>query len=93
MAFSKDVYRELEDIVGSENISSDLAVLDRHTFTGTYELRSIDARYQRRPEAVVLPGSTKEVQIARENKELLDGDLIGVEKGHLFGELFPHTLR
>jgi glycolate oxidase len=63
MAFSRDAYRELEDIVGPENISSDFTVLDGYTFTGTYGLKSIDARYQAfRPEAVILPGSTKEVQ-------------------------------
>ncbi len=62
MAFSRDAYRELEDIVGTENISSDLVVLDAYAFTGTYGLESIDARYKLRPEAVVLPGSAKEVQ-------------------------------
>jgi glycolate oxidase len=62
VALSKDIYRELEDILGPENISEDLAVLDCYTFTGAYGLKSMEARYQRRPEAVVLPGSTKEVQ-------------------------------
>jgi glycolate oxidase len=63
MAFSRDAYRELEDVVGEENISSDLAVLDAYTFTGTYGLKSIEARYQaHRPEAVILPGSAKDVQ-------------------------------
>ncbi len=65
MALSRDSYRELEDILGPENISEDLAVLDTYSFCGTMVAMSAGAegRYSPcRPEAVVLPGSTKEVQ-------------------------------
>jgi glycolate oxidase len=62
MALSRDIYRELEDIVGPENISEDLAVLEGYAFTGAYGLMHVDKRYYLRPEAVLLPGSTEEVQ-------------------------------
>ena len=61
MALSRDVYRELEDIVGPENISEDLAVLDGYAFQRVGGLTLGDP-YFLRPEAVVLPGSTEEVQ-------------------------------
>jgi len=61
MGYTKDVYRELEDVVGPENISDDQAVLDGYAF------QALDGalhgkRFFRSPPAVVLPGSTKEVQ-------------------------------
>lgn len=60
MALSRDVYRELEDILGPENISEDPAILDGYAFQplGGVHL----GRYFTRPEAVVLPGSTEDVQ-------------------------------
>jgi glycolate oxidase len=66
MALSKDVYRELEDILGPENISEDLAIMDTYAYTGQHtaalEGADIKYRYHTRPEAVVLPGSTQDVQ-------------------------------
>lgn len=61
MTFSKDVYRELEDILGTENISDDLAILEGYTFQPMGGAQ-VGMRYFTRPEAIVLPGSTKEVQ-------------------------------
>jgi glycolate oxidase len=61
MALTRENYRELEDILGSENISEDEAILDGYAFqplNGALQGK----RFFRRPEAVVLPGSTKEVQ-------------------------------
>ena len=60
MALSRDAYREFEDILGPENISEEPAVLDGYSFQpflGIYE-----GRYLTRPEAVVLPDNTEEVQ-------------------------------
>ena len=66
MALSKGAYRALEDVVGSENISQEPAILDSYAYPlygpevalpGPYP-----RRYRPRPEAVVLPGSTEEVQ-------------------------------
>jgi glycolate oxidase len=63
MALSRDVYRELEDIVGTENISEDLAVVEAYTCFG-FGSRGPEPeeRYFTRPVAVALPGSTREVQ-------------------------------
>ena len=54
MALSKDTYRELEDIVGTENITEDLAILDVYSFFsfGIMSPRASD-RFFTRPEAVV----------------------------------------
>jgi glycolate oxidase len=64
MALASDVYRALEDIVGPENISDELAVLDSYAFQWLMELRPTGQgdRFGVRPEAIVLPGSTEEVQ-------------------------------
>jgi glycolate oxidase len=64
MALSKDAYRELEDILGPENISQDEAMLDIYSFQSMGELRGPDPkwRFWTSPEAVTLPGSTEEVQ-------------------------------
>jgi glycolate oxidase len=65
MALSRDAYRELEDILGPENIAEDPVVLDSYSFNGTMTATSPgpEGRFApNRPEAVVLPGSTKEVQ-------------------------------
>jgi len=64
MAITKDLYRELEDIVGPENLSVDPAVLETYTSSGAFGTRGAEAkdRYYITPAAVVLPGSTKEVQ-------------------------------
>jgi glycolate oxidase len=61
MALTKDNYRELEDILGPENISEDEAVLEGYAFQ-PLNGALLGKRFFQRPEAVVLPGSTKEVQ-------------------------------
>jgi glycolate oxidase len=63
MALPGDVYRELEDILGPENISEDLAVIDGYAFQNLAPrgVRAED-KFFLRPEAVVLPGSTEDVQ-------------------------------
>ena len=56
-------YRALEDIVGAANVSRDAAVLDTYAFQWLAELvRPDQSHYMPRPAAVVLPGSTEEVQ-------------------------------
>ena len=60
MTLSKDVYREFEDVIGTENISEEPAVLDGYAFQPFIGLFA--GRYLTRPEAVVLPGSTADVQ-------------------------------
>jgi len=61
MGYTKDVYRELEDIVGSENISDDEAILDGYAFQAL-DGALHNKRFFQSPPAVVLPGSAKEVQ-------------------------------
>ncbi len=61
MALGRDVYKALEDIVGMENISEEPAVLDAyalHFGTKAFTGKPFALRY----EAVLLPGSTEEVQ-------------------------------
>jgi glycolate oxidase len=66
MALSRDVYRELEDILGVENISEDSVILDGYSYqvpVGLLEEKPDAGSYFfPRPEAVVLPGSAKDVQ-------------------------------
>lgn len=66
MTLSKDACRELEDILGPENISTDQAILLGYSyFRGIgYEvdLTKVHDGFFLRPEAVVLPESTREVQ-------------------------------
>jgi len=66
MPFSEEAYAEMEEAVGPENISKDPAVLDSYACHATYlgvpapgMLRGI---WWNRASAVVLPGSTEEVQ-------------------------------
>src|SRR5512139_3743873 len=60
---SDEAYRALEDIVGAENVSRDAAILDGYAFQWLAELvRPDQSHYMPRPVAVVLPGSTEEVQ-------------------------------
>ena len=61
MSLSREAYRTLEDIVGPENISEEPAVLDGYCFVRGNELH-FDNRYATMPPAVILPGSTEEVQ-------------------------------
>jgi glycolate oxidase len=65
MALPGDVYRELEDILGAKNISENPAVLDAYAYFGAFMLTPSpkpEDRYLLKPEAVVLPGSTEDVQ-------------------------------
>jgi glycolate oxidase len=61
MSLSREAYRALEDIVEPENISEEPAVLDGYCFVRGNELH-FDSRYATRPPAVILPGSTEDVQ-------------------------------
>jgi glycolate oxidase len=65
MAFSKEAYRALEDIVGPRNISDDPAVLVTYQFplaVTSIHLGPFYRTYTPRGAAVVLPGSAEEVQ-------------------------------
>ncbi|MCX6006599.1 MAG: FAD-binding oxidoreductase [Chloroflexi bacterium] len=61
MSLSREAYRALEDIVGPENISEEPAVLDGYCFIWANEVH-FDDKFSARPPAVVMPGSTAEVQ-------------------------------
>jgi len=64
MALGRGIYRALEDIVGPENISDEPAILDSYAYQWLGEFRPAGKgeRFLFRPEAVVLPGGTEEVQ-------------------------------
>ncbi len=65
MTLSNDVYGALEDIVGPENISADPAVLDSYRYSLAHTAIHIGPYYDTftpRGAAVLLPGSTEEVQ-------------------------------
>lgn len=64
MALSRDIYQEFEDIVGQRYISDDPALLDSYTFplmSTSLHLGPFNT-YTPRGLAVLLPGSTEEVQ-------------------------------
>jgi glycolate oxidase len=60
MTLARNAYREFEDILGPEYISEDPAVLDGYAFFFRQGGKKI--LFFTRPEAVVLPGSTEDVQ-------------------------------
>jgi FAD/FMN-containing dehydrogenase len=65
MALTPDKYETLEAIVGSENISQEPALLDGYAYQILAELTKVSGgtRFMPyRPEAVLLPESTEEVQ-------------------------------
>ncbi len=65
MTLSKELYRALEDIVGSDNLSDDPAVLDSYRYSLAHtaiHLGPYFATFTPRGAAVLLPGSTEEVQ-------------------------------
>jgi len=63
MEISRDAYRAIEDIVGTENVTDDPAFLDSYAFEWLAELvRPNRSHYMPRPWAVVMPASTREVQ-------------------------------
>jgi hypothetical protein len=63
MAISKEAYQALKDIVGPMNISSDEAVVDTYAFQYLAEtVRPDQSPFMPRPAAVIVPGSTEEIQ-------------------------------
>jgi len=62
MALPREVYQMLEDILGPENISQDLGVLEGYSFYQGADVFGFKKKFVPRPEAVLLPGSTEEVQ-------------------------------
>ncbi len=59
-AISERAYRELEEALGRENVSREPAVLDGYAFQPTFNDDLV--LWVPRPEAVVMPGCTAEVQ-------------------------------
>lgn len=60
---SDEIFKELVDALGSENISRDPTVLDTYTWQPFTELQNLpDSWCRYRPVAVALPESTEEVQ-------------------------------
>ena len=63
MAISDEAYAALEDIVGMKNVSRNPAVMDSYAFQWLAELvRPELSHFMPRPVAMVMPGSTEEVQ-------------------------------
>jgi glycolate oxidase len=63
MALSKEAYRALEDIVGSDNISDDPILCDSYAFQWLAETARPDySRFMPRPVAALMPVSTEEIQ-------------------------------
>ena len=65
MSLAKNIYTALEDIVGAENVSDDPAVLDSYRYSLAHtaiHLGPFFDTFTPRGAAVVLPGSTEEVQ-------------------------------
>jgi glycolate oxidase len=61
------VRKALEEVVGPENVSTDPAILDTYAFQWCGELENLKkgrepSRFLDRPEAVVLPSNTEEIQ-------------------------------
>ena len=65
MALLSEVYEALEDIVGPENITEEPATLDSYAYQWMAELVTDvtgGSKFFDRPEAVLMPGSTEDVQ-------------------------------
>jgi len=65
MTLSKEMYKEFEDIVGPDNISDDLALLDTYVTPmcqSQHHMGPIYDVFTPRGLAVLMPGSTEEVQ-------------------------------
>ena len=65
MALTREVYEALENIVGSENITEEPATLDSYAYQWMAELVTDvtgGSKFFDRPEAVLMPGSTEDVQ-------------------------------
>lgn len=61
MTLPKEAYRALEDIVGPQYITQEPAILDTYCFVWGNEL-IFGEKFSARPPAVILPGTTEEVQ-------------------------------
>lgn len=61
MALTDIEYQALEDVVGSENITREPAILDTYTQCWGHKV-VFDEKFAPRPAAVLLPGSTEELQ-------------------------------
>jgi glycolate oxidase len=61
MALAREAYKALEDIVGPEYMTEEPVVLDGYCYTWGNEAL-FGNKFGPRPEAVVLPGSTEEIQ-------------------------------
>jgi glycolate oxidase len=59
-SIADEAYRDLEEAVGAENASREPGVLDGYAWQPT--INDDPAKWMKRPVAVVLPGSTEEVQ-------------------------------
>ncbi|MBE9522176.1 MAG: FAD-binding oxidoreductase, partial [Proteobacteria bacterium] len=62
MALPREVYEALEDIVGPDNITEEPATLDSYAYQWMAELVTDGGKFFDRAEAVLMPGSTEEVQ-------------------------------
>ncbi len=65
MALLREVYEALEDIVGPDNITEEPATLDSYAYQWMAELVTDvtdGGKFFDRAEAVLMPGSTEEVQ-------------------------------
>jgi hypothetical protein len=65
MALSKEIYKEFEDIVGPRNISADTGILETYRCIPAQSSAHYGPYYKHitpLPQAVILPGSTEEVQ-------------------------------
>ena len=64
MAMSEELFKLFESIVGPKNISVDDCILDAYAFNWLAESHPLFApnKYGYRPLAVIMPGSTEEVQ-------------------------------
>ncbi len=58
--FSQEMYQELENILGPENVSQEPAVMDGYSWQPIFNLT--DEKWRPRPAAVAMPESTEEVQ-------------------------------
>jgi glycolate oxidase len=64
MTLARDAYRALEDIVGSRYISEDPAIMDSYAYQWLAEtIRPNQSKFMPRPEAALLPGNAREVQL------------------------------
>ncbi len=65
MALSRDIYEELENIVGQDNITEEPATLDSYAYQWMAEVVpdvTGGSKFFDRADAVLMPGSTEEVQ-------------------------------